>query len=258
MPPVKAAIEVAEAILASPAVKATAESAIRAGAHLIEEFFATGAKSAAKAAIGTAEKTAGSAATSGLTKSAESLLTNPKNDLAVTSLINAIESPLQSAAAKSAKQLGIPFTEAHRTAMTELAQDRVLSSRLSLLSGELKPASVVDFERHLQKSVSTDFKSAFAKFLPGRSEAAENAGLLRGAAVDPLEAAVAQDRRRVVESAMNTLTPRRNEAIQQRFFDNVSRSQTGQNMGITDSGVTQLEEKGLRSLKWPVLQSLRP
>jgi Sigma-70, region 4 len=259
MPPIKAVIELGEAVLSSPVVKEAAESAIKAGAHLLEEFFTTGAKSAARAAIGGVEKTAHSRAASGLANSIESLLKNPRNDQAVTSLISHIESPLQSAASRSAEKLGMPLTESHKTAITELAQDGVLTSRLQLISGDLKPASVLDFQKHLQRSVTTDFKTTFGSFLKSSEEtAAENAGLLRGSATHPFDAVVAGDRMRIVESAMQSLTPRRAEAIQQRFYENLPRSLAGQNMGITSSGVEQLEGSALRSLKRTVTQSMRP
>jgi DNA-directed RNA polymerase specialized sigma24 family protein len=107
--------------------------------------------------------------------------------------------------------------------------------------------------------VTTDFKTTFGSFLKSSEEtAAENAGLLRGSATHPFDAVVAGDRMRIVESAMQSLTPRRAEAIQQRFYENLPRSLAGQNMGITSSGVEQLEGSALRSLKRTVTQSMRP
>lgn len=261
MPPTKAVIELGEAILTSPAVKSAAEAALKAGASLIDDFFSIGGRSLVKSAAGSAEAPVAAAAKSGAltwVKSAERLLVNPKDDKAVTSLIGTIESPLQSAAAKTAKELRMPLTEAHKTAMTELAQDKVLTTRLGLLSGDLQPRSVTELQRHLQKSVAEDFRKTFGRFLPGRSEATENLGLLRGGATDPLEGLVTKERQRIVEDALKALPQRQAEAIQRRFIDGLSTGKTADAMGITTSRVQQLEGFALEKLRRPILQEITP
>ncbi|MBP9092514.1 sigma-70 family RNA polymerase sigma factor [bacterium] len=261
MPPTKAIVELGEAILTSPAVKSAAEAAIKAGASLIDDFFSIGGRSVTKSVASGAETqvaTAAKSVASGWGKSAERLFVNPNDDKAVTSLISAIESPLQSAAAKSAKELRLPLTEGHRTAMTELAQDKILTTRLGLISGELQPRSVTELQRHLQKSVVDDFRKTFQRFLPGRNEATENLGLLRGNAIDPFESLVTHDRRRIVEEALKTLPQRQAEAIQKKFFDGLSIGKTADAMGVTVSRVQQLEGFALGKMQRPILQEITP
>ena len=261
MPPTKAIVELGEAIVTSPAVKSAAEAAIKAGASLIDDFLSIGGRSIAKSAASTAETqmaTAAKSAAPGWGASAERLFANPNDDKAVTSLINTLESPLQKAAAQTTKELGVPLTEAHKTAMTELAQDQVLTTRLGLLSGELQPQSVTELQQYLKTSVALDFRATFQRFLQGRSEAAENFGLLRNYVSDPFESLVFQDRQRIVEKALKALPERQVEALQKRFFDGLSINQTAESMAITSGRVLQLEKSAIGKLQRPILQELTP
>ena len=252
MPPVKAIVELGEAILTSPVVKSAAEAAIKAGTNLIEEFFTIGGRTSGEVA------TTAKSALSSWGNNAEKLFLNPSDDKAVTSLINTLESPLQTAAAQTTKELGLPLTEAHKTAMTELAQDQVLSTRLGLLSGDLQPQSVTELQQYLKTSIAEDFRATFQRFIPGRSEAAENFGLLRGNAAEPFESLVMKDRQRIVEEALRTLPQRQAEAIQKKFYEGLSIGQTAESMGITGSRVQQLEGFAIGKLQRPILQELTP
>lgn len=260
MPPLKQIFQAGEAIITSPAVQSGLQAATRAGAKFFDEFFTLGT-SAARGAAGTAGEVASgtNSARSLLARNAEALARNPKDDKAVLGLINSLESPVQQAAAKTFQQMKMPFTESHRTAMTELVQDRVLSTRLSMLKGEITAGSGSQLQRHLALSIKSDFKSTVPNFLKGDAAATpHNAGLLRGQSASPLDSVIAKDRVRLLERGLSNLPARRAEALDLRYFEGLNRSETAARMGITPTRVDQLEAYGLRGLHWSMKNSVAP